>query len=238
MAKTSQALREGAPQIRAAHKDELEENRIKATARRTREKTEALTPPPLVAAPLPSVPLNPGIYAQNVVEELRANVEAAKRKKEEEEKREEPSSKRIRMEHKGNEVLPDDETPPLTPTTSPANLEFGAPLLPPPMIRNGGNGFNRVNSLALSDFSLGEWANEEFVNPFEDENEREIVSQRMPRPGVSAFNRETSNSSDMAGIGALFQSMDSGRSVSSGSSGHGVTHVRPFGFTRLPWNPA
>jgi hypothetical protein len=53
IAKTSQALREGAPQIRAAHKDELEE-RAERT-RRVKRKKAHVTAPPAVVSTAPAI---------------------------------------------------------------------------------------------------------------------------------------------------------------------------------------
>lgn len=244
MAKTSQALREGAPAIREAHKDEIEEKRLKAAAapRRAPESEPQYRAPSIRSSVTPPALMNhPGaLYAKDVVAELRANAEAAATLQQQEEEDEQPPYKRVRMEYNGVEVAPDDETPPLAPLPSPhfAELDNGRPLLLPLPSRNNGDGngdrgLNRTHSLALSDYSLGEWANEEFVNPFEDEQEREIVSQQhpLPSPRTGWFTRDTS-SSDMGGIGALYNSNnnnDSNPSISSGSSGQGVRSTNSIG---------
>lgn len=222
MAKTAQALREGAPQIRAAHKDEIEENRLKAVRRSIKEKQAAMAPP--APMPMPSFQ-SPQARA---MEELRANVEAAKKAQENER-----PGKRVRLDYNGHTLTPTENTPPHKPLPPPPRLDLSViNNFPPPPSRpvaSSGNGLKRTHSLALSDFSLGEWANEDFVNPFENESDLDMNLWRQesnssnnkdpqPQPGVSNnFSRETSHSShgDMGGLSALFQS---NRSSSSGSS--------------------
>lgn len=248
MAKTAQALREGAPQIREEHKDEFEENKVRLKRRQEKLKSPAPSP----AAPVPVEAFDKHKAWKNMmakqtqemameeaIEELRANVEAAKHGM--------PVSpatspygerpiKRVRVDYNGHFVLPTDETPPLLPLTSPDHLDFELPLLPPPAAVEqvfpapprrepatvprapAGDKLIRTHSLAFSDMSNGDWPTDEFVNPFEDESDSDARRDSSPRLGT--LTRETSVGShgDMGGIGALFNNNDSFRS-SSGSSG-------------------
>ncbi|CAB9506983.1 Transcriptional regulator [Seminavis robusta] len=103
MAKTSQALREGAPTIRAAHKDELQDakkrtrrNNKKNTNHTTAHPTTAVgskrshqtmqqSQPPVVVLSLPTTaasvsppPVTLSVSPNTAIEQLRANVEAAR----------------------------------------------------------------------------------------------------------------------------------------------------------------
>jgi hypothetical protein len=222
MAKTSQALREGAPQIRAAHKDELQEIRSKkSTIRRPRkpspERTLGFVQPELAA----SISLGkPAIAA------LRQNMDEARDSVAEEQPEEQPPLeeetferpvKRVRLDYNGRTVLPTDETPPLMPLISPDDVvPLDPTLMPQPAVMR--TGLVRSHSLALSDVSYGEWNIEEFVNPFE--NEKDLLSSRestfspTPRPGVL---RDTSVASDLGGYGALLKSDPVSRYYSAAS---------------------
>lgn len=87
MAKTSQGLREGAPSIRAAHKDELKDNKKRArkskpsTNKRTNQTMQQETPAP-IAAPSSSTTVDTPMPAlemsrSQAMRQLKANVEAA-----------------------------------------------------------------------------------------------------------------------------------------------------------------
>jgi hypothetical protein len=82
------------------------------------------------------------------------------------------------------------------------------------------NGLKRANSLAFSEVNLGEWQDDDFVNPFEDESELEWHKKNTPIPPKSGLMRETSMSSngDMGGIGALMRQESSSKSGSNGSA--------------------
>lgn len=90
MAKTSQALREGAPSIRAAHKDELDgPNKRKARKRRTRTKKTDNTnlladqSPTPTTGPTPLLPVGqmPPLNSTMALQQLKTNVERAAHEK-------------------------------------------------------------------------------------------------------------------------------------------------------------
>jgi len=235
MAKTSQALREGAPKIREEHKEELgaasKTKRRRSSARAVKQQQKSLaseTEPP----------------------------EQPKRRFAHEE---ESTGKRVRVEHNGYIVRPNQETPPLTSQPAPEmdhhmyrsndQLLMPAPEHQhpqpsyPPAPRSGK--LNREHSLAFSDISgfdstnYGDLSTETFVNPFEDESEwlshlpsRPPVPQPDQQPDIAVSGtteslnrlpsasppprlgviRDTSNftnhsnHSDMAGLGSLMNS--------------------------------
>jgi len=161
MAKTSQALREGAPQIRAAHREEIEELRNKS-GRRSRKNTGSKVSPQQSSAKR-SFNDTAAEYArawdpeylerQKAMQELRANAIAAQEAVavedvgqdaredeggdfaaapvEEEEEASRPE-KRVRVDYNGVSVLPTDETPPLLPLQDPFHGPDNNVLLPPP----------------------------------------------------------------------------------------------------------
>jgi len=104
------------------------------------------------------------------------------------------SNKRVRVDYNGYAVRPDDDTPPLVPATAPrpGNGFDSMPMLPPPIPPRsgnggsfGGDGMKRIHSLAFSDSSMmGELPSEgeEFVNPFEDETELQLLQQQEREP--------------------------------------------------------
>jgi hypothetical protein len=180
LAKTSQALREGAPQIRAAHKDELGEKMEKARKSRRRSRSTG-------ASPLQSPPKSPVV--DNAIRALQHNVEQARTQADQEERAAMPAiivppdqeeraampsiivpplvSNRefeetyMRPQKRGKfaRILPQtghtSETPPLT---SVPTLSFQEPELPPRNVdtRDSMNTLIRSHSLALSDFSHGD----------------------------------------------------------------------------------
>ena len=196
MAKTSQALREGAPQIRAAHKEEMEEIRVKRINQRRAPKRTMATRyvEPETPALLNGKP--------NVVAQLQANMEAARDA--DDNLRDERPNKRVRVEYNGQTLHPNDVTPPLMPAAAPAaqieplSLSRSLNIAPPTV----GKGLSRAHSLALSDISFGD-LEDEFVNPFENETGFESNSSMSsaPRPGVV---RDSSLASDsVGGYGAI-----------------------------------
>jgi hypothetical protein len=245
MAKTSQALREGAPSIRAAHKHDVPEDGVKEAGRRNRKQT----PRPLKNEPNlveDNESLSAGskrkyshdlsqddalaaqqLSSEQAIDELRANVEAARHDNDIYKDFGCPE-KRVRVDYKGHTVYPTDETPPLLPTSVPSHMEpIGHAMLPPPAELpqrpyNGNDGLKRANSLAFSEVNLGEWQDDDFVNPFEDESELEWHKKNTPpSPSPkSGLMRETSMSSngDMGGIGALMRQESFTKSGSNGSA--------------------
>jgi hypothetical protein len=249
MAKTSQALREGAPSIRAAHKDDFEEEGGKQTGRRNRK-----TGMPSQAAVVEDEAVIPGtkrkytvldettmalqFSSEQAILELRANAEAARHDKEIRSAFEHPE-KRVRVDYKGHAVYPSDETPPLLPMSAPSHMEpLGHAMLPPPAelpqrplrlsSSDSQDGLKRAHSLACSELGLADWQHdEEFVNPFDDESELDWKKNGTPVPVTGLLRetmlRETSTASngDMGGIGALLRPDNSVKSGSSGSNGVG-----------------
>jgi hypothetical protein len=192
LAKTSQALREGAPQIRAAHKDELGEKMERARKSRRRSRSTG-------ASPLQSPPKSPVV--DNAIRALQHNVEQARTQADQEERAAMPTiivpplvSNRefeetyMRPPKRGKfaRILPQightSETPPLT---SVPTLSFQEPSptvikpleLPPRNVdtRDSMNTLIRSHSLALSDFSHADMKeedlSEDFVDPFADESD-------------------------------------------------------------------
>jgi len=258
MAKTSQALREGAPLIRAAHQSELKQPQRTKSGRRPR-KTKPASPPAeetpttrtsskrtlhetdakWMNEPNSNYSNSLSWMQQKAMEELQANVEAAKHAKDEEQDEEEyefkPPEKRVRVDYRGYMLRPDEDTPPLS------SLPHDDHMLPPPLDlssitrppKNSEDGMKRTHSLALSDVSAGEWVNEDFVNPFEDETElhgsaskalselngrkpsSESSGLGSPRPGVLR-EASTASNGDMGGIGALMRT-DSSKNSSQSS---------------------
>jgi hypothetical protein len=158
MSKTSQALREGAPKIREAHRDELNltgnASRRKSQATNTFKSGTTGAQPQTLKRPMPS---------------------------------QHTGGKRVRVDYKGQTVFPNQSTPPLISTPEPqtalsssdfqiipATTSIQRPFQFPPPLRSNisatqSTGYRRSNSLATSDIvNIDE--NYEFVNPFEDES--------------------------------------------------------------------
>ena len=264
LAKTAQALREGAPLIRAEHRDDRlhpqsHSHSHRASSPSSPHKRHATT----------AVPQLPPVV-DAAVEQLRANALAAAAVERP------PAAKRVRVDYNGHVLHPTDETPPLLPAPHPHlpdNLGLleelggnGSALFPPPASfparpavghGNGGN-LKRVHSLALSDVSWGEWATEDFVNPFEGDELRRLEAIRTGhsttttahghhhhhdnrhhsrvRPGVM-FTRESSSNSSHGDLGGLATLLGSGpldhqprRTSSSSISSNTNTHGRPEEF--------
>ena len=189
MAKTSQALREGAPQIREANKDVIAERR----AQNKRQRRNANTRLP-----------EQDVARQLAVDELKANADAARLQLSK--AAYDRPTKRVRVDYRGQMVHPNDATPTLTSAESPEDIPepMSLPLIPTP------RGLPRSHSLAFSDVSNidGDW-DQEFVNPFENEEEAFALKNLLSSPLLT---RETSMSSDhMGGLNTLFRS-DSSRS--------------------------
>jgi hypothetical protein len=195
LAKTSQALREGAPQIRAAHKEELGEKMERARKSRRRSRSVGASP---LQSPPKSPPKSPVV--DDAIRTLQHNVEQARTQADQEERAAMPTiivpplvSNRqfeesyMKPPKKGRfaRIIPEinqtSETPPLTsvPTLtfqepSPTMIK---PELPPRNVdaRDSMNTLIRSHSLALSDFSHGEMKeedlSEDFVDPFADESD-------------------------------------------------------------------
>jgi hypothetical protein len=161
MSKTSQALREGAPKIREAHRDELglTGNAIRRKSLASSNHKSASTQQQSMKRSVnPSAPMVGG--------------------------------KRVRVDYKGQTVFPNQSSPPLRSTAEPQtipsstnipNFQLVPALTPmhrpfrfPPPLRSNittatNTGYKRSNSLATSDIVTID-DNYEFVNPFEDES--------------------------------------------------------------------
>jgi hypothetical protein len=247
MAKTSQALREGAPSIRAAHKHDVPEEDVKETGKRNRKTTRpSKTEPSLVEenelmtagskrkfstdddAARDEAAVAAQLSSQQAIEELRVNVEAARQGKDVYKEFGCPE-KRVRVDYKGHTLYPSDETPPLLPASAPSHMDhIGHEMLPPPAElpqrpSNSDDGLKRLNSLAFSEVNLGEWQDDDFVNPFEDESEIEWHRKNTPPSPKPNFLRESSVSSngDMGGLGALMR-QDSVSNASQAVAGNGA----------------
>jgi len=213
VAKTSQALREGAPLIRAAHQQEIIEIKAKvgrktsgnntarkvpktipnkavfapssAPLKRAREGTQWPAP---AASNMPLIDSKESQSQEKAILELRSNVEQA----------------RLR-----NDLLEND--PVIRAEKRPRMDEMGssAPVpmaLPPPMPssipRQSFAAEQRQNSLALSEFSFDP-AMDDFVNPFADETPEEpqkppqMISIETPAadPSPGMFARQNTNKS-------------------------------------------
>ena len=175
MAKTSQALREGAPSIRAQHKDELDDRKQRGTTKRTYKRV-AESGTPMREPPAESMPPPPVVAMSNemAVEALKTAAEAAKlglgapvddtgiRRavvSNAEMQHEHPTKKARIMER----VTSETETPPLMPMSG----DDAKPFISLSGIDKADN-LKRAHSLALSDINDGDL---EFVNPFEDESD-------------------------------------------------------------------
>ena len=191
MAKTSQALREGAPTIRAQHKDELDEKKHQSHPKPRRPKKDStaskaaartsMPPPPAMA-----VSMSPDM----AVEALRTAAEAAKHGlgqpiegagvKRPSPIAAPPSLSYARYAHayepprktarkSSREV--DRDTAPTPPLETPPLMPMKAELPDSFMSLSAkSSNMKRSHSLALSDMSTGDIC-EDFVNPFEDESE-------------------------------------------------------------------
>lgn len=160
MAKTSQALREGAPQIRAAHRDELEDRRSK-TGRRSRKNTkgaqktvtatsaESLLPAKrafdetLVTEAVESHWDPEYLERQKAMEELRANAEAAKHANELDDETQDDAQE-------------EEEIPPMEEERSEKRVRvdyYGTSVLPtdetPPLLPHQGPSFGPDDSVLL-----------------------------------------------------------------------------------------
>ena len=231
VAKTSQALREGAPQIRAAHQQEINEMKAKV-GRKTANNNNArkvpkTIPNKAVFSSVSSVPAkraleaprwpapahvnNPvdpkdAAYQEKAMMELRTNVEQARLRNDLLEN--DPvirAEKRMRMDEAGNSAPTPLALPPPIPSSIPRQ-SFGNE--------------QRQNSLALSEFSF-DAGMDDFVNPFADETEQGAKDKPpttisiatpnslgrasvppTPRPGMFRQNSSTSNG-EFAGLKSL-----------------------------------
>jgi hypothetical protein len=259
MAKTAQALREGAPAIRAEHADELLEmkkeivehrkHRVKEHSKPHRSEEEEATSRRRNGNEEEIGDVIPPPGDSDVFEEAATTSYVAL-----------PPQKRVRVEYNGNVVRPTDATPPLLPSEPVLKLADLPPLedhrifpLPPTLPKRpsetGVDSLKRAHSLAFSeDTSLGEWVQDDFVNPFEGEDEMARLeairnagsnisnstgtgtgSFGISPPGRTGFSssaRDTSTTSshgDMGGISALLHgnsgsSTTNNNNVNSGSS--------------------
>jgi len=194
MAKTSQALREGAPAIRAQHKDELAERKQRGTTRRgskrsasvMEEEPEPVSEPAVWPQPAPAsypepseeeiMPPPPVVAMSNemAIEALRTAAEAAKHglgaPMDDKNSAELVSRAMVHHDHhpskkaKITDRATEEES--VTPPLMPMSGED-----PKPNISLAGiaktDAMKRTHSLALSDINDGDL---EFVNPFENES--------------------------------------------------------------------
>lgn len=225
MAKTSQALREGAPKIREAHREELGLGTHSSFSRRKpRSSVLVSSNSTIPVVPSSKRPLNLSFHG---------------------------SDKRVRVDYKGHVVRTDEDTPPLRSTDSPkdddhANLQDfqlmpapSTPRFPPPLSRarlGPQNHLSRAHSLAVSDIVADE--SYEFVNPFDDESDlfdstgsfssatRNSFSlgSAFPRPGIWRESSVSSTTSDFAGFGALIR----------GPTEAAITSNKNFSFRMTP----
>jgi hypothetical protein len=204
MAKTSQALREGAPQIRAAHKDELLENRARSNTGRIKETVPISPKKRKIGYVEPDEVITRMADKPRVLSILQQNMKAAQETRGDEPAEFEHPEKRFRMAFNGQTLSPYDATPPLTAAPAPDIIPLESATMPPPAVMRGNSSFARTNSLALSDISAGDFdVNEDFVNPFENESDLESVHGFAIPPRLGVY-RESSVSSDMGGYEALF----------------------------------
>ena len=195
IAKTSQALREGAPKIRAAHRDEIEQrakkakqksaSKRKAAASKTKiptsTKLSTIPLPPLLSEPATIRPEPISTGTSVTVNSTEPSNEKTLMSEEVEPKYISPT-KRFRMD--GSRLHPHFTSAPSTPplVSLPLPPVFVPPMTPSvPLSPNGRNAkgtvspsenrLKRSHSLALSDLSVGEFSGgEEFVDPFADES--------------------------------------------------------------------
>lgn len=271
MAKTSQALREGAPKIREAHQEEIVHNKQQKASRRPRVVSKREAPRKgLGIGPQEIASINATVSAraplltekaqqERALQQLEANASSVAKEQTHntiysssiprsnnvyssctpetspsvynQQQPLQQDNKRVRLDYHGKEVRPNDETPPLHPLPAPddpsmdplcltrnqcGKMEIAYPEIPSPRPlsdTSSKKGMKRSHSLALSDTetSIGDWANDDFVNPFEDEDDVLVrksssSSRGMLEPRLGVL-RESSNSSngDLAGLGALMR---------------------------------
>jgi hypothetical protein len=215
MAKTSQALREGAPKIREAHKEELGltgnfSRRKPRNASSHTTTTTSSSVPPFSSS------------SKRTLEAAKSSSRAVNT---------DHNRKRVRVDYKGHMVLTNEDTPPLRSVEPPPddqNLQDfqlmpapAKPEFPPPLSRARLAGMpnaatlTRSHSLAISDIIADE--SYEFVNPFDDESDlfastgsfssstRNSFTLGSPRPGFLRETSVSSTNSDFAGFGALIR---------------------------------
>ena len=210
IAKTSQALREGAPKIRAAHREEIEQrakkakqrssSKRKATANKAKSASSIKNPLSSTASLLsvPATTSHPDPVSMSAASAmhtsepsggtdfvLQNNVESAF----------EPPSKKVRADRPTQYTLqlaPRASTPPLVSLPPPP---VPVPQLTPNVVPGGRtsyaaglsvpirSGMKRSHSLTLSDLSVGDFSGgEEFVDPFADESVLIARTNVSPKP--------------------------------------------------------
>jgi hypothetical protein len=224
MAKTSQALREGAPAIRAIHKHEIDETQKESVSLRKKSPRKAHLEEDESMPPPSDVPMS--FHSDDLaIEVLRTAAEAAKHG----------------MGQGGhvapflsNEIFEQSYNRPSklaridsTPTPPPEELE-SPPLMPAareedpksfPSLSTFSS-MKRAHSLSLSEVDSCDMG-EEFVNPFEDESDftnGHIYKYHIPSLARSSAN-STSNSVGNMSFGSLFKS----------SSEHATSHQQRNG---------
>ena len=235
MAKTSQALREGAPAIRATHKYEPDAHErepdeehpvIRADSRSgLRSRKPSRKPCPAAASmppPVAPVSLNSNLGA----EALKTAAEAAKHgmghcspltlNAVPLQPHERPSKKARRKEQETGPTLP-PEAPPLTPVSSEEPKSYTW------LHRN--ISMKREHSLSLSEVDSGDLSGE-FVNPFEDESDNGNGNNfKYQIPSLARSSADSVNSIGNSSFGSLLNKSSSGLSKLWGS-GNKSTDIR------------
>ena len=181
LSKTSQALREGAPKIRAEHQDELEERGIKVPVRRNSKKRSAPTTGSTddVAASIRDINESIKRHKASSQEHVFMYPEIT-------EQQEPTPVTMVSPVHQPVESPSIDDIPPLVPTEEQPQPAVQQPAIPPmtpwkrldstnnEKLERTNFGLPRMHSLILSDISTGEGLSpidEEFVNPFDNEHD-------------------------------------------------------------------
>jgi hypothetical protein len=206
MAKTSQALREGAPAIRATHKHEIDENQKRHSG--SSRKTSSRKAPPAEAASMPPPP--DSLSSDDLaIEALRTAAEAAKHgmgqgehvapilPNEMFEQSYERPTKMSRID--STPTPPPEETPPFMPVVFGEQPKSFVSL-------SIANSMKRAHSLSLSEVESGD-LEEEFVNPFEDESDYTSGNNfKHQVPSLARSATDSTNSIGNASFGSLLKS--------------------------------
>lgn len=218
MAKTSQALREGAPAIRATHKHELDEGEpsVQGGSRSGSRKASRKEPPAAASMPPPVAPVS--LYSDPGAEALKTAAEAAKHGIDhvapltsnavvsQSHKR---PSKKARMREWESAPTPPPETPPLKPVSWDEPKSY--------MSLQKVSSMKRAHSLSLSEVESGDLCGE-FVNPFEDESDYGNGNNfKYQMPSHARSSADSTNSIGNSSFGSLLKKSSSGLSKQWGS---------------------
>jgi hypothetical protein len=212
MAKTSQALREGAPKIREEHKEELGNGipvRRRRKGRRPSHPPRELTPPPSKRIRIRSPP-----HSNNKKKEesMASSLQSIPQ----------PPVLSLREETIGDDEMVLSQLPP------------PLPPLPRPLVdikNDNKNNIPRTHSLAFSDISLNhDDFPEEFVNPFEDESELLGRVRGIPPPPPSELLRHNSSPLSPPQHGILRESSNNNHNHTTlnNSNNHNNSHDALF----------